>query len=208
MNNTLSHEEREALKQEIFHSLHCALPGNVVSFDPDTQTASIQPAVKLGSVPYPVLTDVPVFMPVPFEINPGDACLVQLVRNRRSLRAEFAAEAFTVRRVCVCGVQGSRKSREQGIILVWSVGLLPIMSFPGTFCDLHLGEYGFEAGILRTACIYPEPDLSRAFPHMADTHLGIVFAVPGAFNTIIVFPAAEPVPHDFYIRGNCCSRPI
>jgi hypothetical protein len=76
MNNTLSHEEREALKQEIFHSLHCALPGNVVSFDPDTQTASIQPAVKLGSVPYPVLTDVPVFMPISFEINPGDACLV------------------------------------------------------------------------------------------------------------------------------------
>ena len=76
MNNTLYHEERDAFKQEIFHSLHCAFPGNIVSFDPDTQTASIQPAVKLGSLPYPVLTDVPVFMPVPFEINPGDACLV------------------------------------------------------------------------------------------------------------------------------------
>ena len=76
MSNTLSHEEREALKQNIFHSLHCALPGNVVSFDPDRQTASIQPAVKLGSLPYPVLTDVPVFMPVPFEINSGDTCLV------------------------------------------------------------------------------------------------------------------------------------
>ena len=76
MNNTLSHEEREALKQEIFHSLHCALPGDIISFDPETRTASIQPAVKLGSLPYPVLTDVPVFMPVPFEINPGDACLV------------------------------------------------------------------------------------------------------------------------------------
>ena len=76
MSNTLSHEEREALKQKIFHSLHCALPGNVVSFDPDTQTASIQPGVKLGSLPYPILTDVPVFMPIPFEINPGDACLV------------------------------------------------------------------------------------------------------------------------------------
>ena len=76
MMNTFSHEEREALKQEIFHSLHCALPGNVVSFDPETQTAAIQPAVRLGTLPYPVLTDVPVFMPIPFEINPGDACLV------------------------------------------------------------------------------------------------------------------------------------
>ena len=76
MNNTLSHEEREALKQEIFHSLHCAVPGNIIDFDPDTQTASIQPAVKVDALPYPVLTDVPVFMPIPFDVNPGDACLV------------------------------------------------------------------------------------------------------------------------------------
>ena len=72
----LSPEEREALKQEIFSSLHCALPGKVVSFDAESRTASIQPAVKMGSKNYPVLSDVPVFMPVPFEVNPGDHCLV------------------------------------------------------------------------------------------------------------------------------------
>ena len=72
----LSSEEREALKQEIFSSLHCALPGIVVSFDTERQTAEVQPAVKLGSMNYPVLSDVPVFMPVPFEVNPGDPCLV------------------------------------------------------------------------------------------------------------------------------------
>ena len=76
MSNTLSHAEREALKHEIFHSLHCALPGNIITFEPETQTATIQPAAKIGSLPYPVLTDVPVFMPVPFDINPGDACLM------------------------------------------------------------------------------------------------------------------------------------
>ncbi len=72
----LSPEEREALKQEFFSSLHCALPGTVVSFDAERQTAEVQPAVKLGSMNYPVLSDVPVFMPVPFEVNPGDPCLV------------------------------------------------------------------------------------------------------------------------------------
>ena len=82
----LSPEAREALKQEIFSSLHCALPGKVLSFDAESRTASIQPAVALpfrggteggvGSVNYPVLSDVPVFMPVPFEVNPGDPCLV------------------------------------------------------------------------------------------------------------------------------------
>lgn len=71
-----SSKEREALKQEIFSSLHCALPGTVISFDAEKQTAEIQPAVKLGSKTFPALSDVPVFMPVPFDVNTGDACLV------------------------------------------------------------------------------------------------------------------------------------
>ena len=70
-------EELQALKQDIFESLHCALPGKVVSFDADSQTVVIQPAVKTASgVELPVLRDVPVFMPVSFEIQEGDACLV------------------------------------------------------------------------------------------------------------------------------------
>ena len=84
--------EMQALKQEIFESLHCALPGIVESFDAESQTAVIRPAVKHclvssraersgaegspSSVSLPLLRDVPVFMPVPFDIHPGDACLV------------------------------------------------------------------------------------------------------------------------------------
>ena len=73
---SLSPAEREALKRDFFLSMHCALPGNVVSYDAAKQTAEIQPAVKVGSMSYPLLADVPVFMPVPFEVHPGDACLV------------------------------------------------------------------------------------------------------------------------------------
>ncbi len=73
---TLSPEEGEALKQYFFSSLHCALPGIVVSYDAEKQIAEIQPAVKTGSMNYPMLSDVPVFMPVPFEVHTGDACLV------------------------------------------------------------------------------------------------------------------------------------
>ena len=72
----MTYEEREALKQEFFSALHCALPGTVVSFNAEKQTAEIRPAVKAGSLAYPLLPDVPVFMPVPFAVNPGDACLV------------------------------------------------------------------------------------------------------------------------------------
>ena len=79
-----------AIKQEILSSLHCALPGIVVSFDAETQTAAVQPAVKRvlchpersegsprrSDVSLPLLHDVPVFMPVPFDVRPGDLCLL------------------------------------------------------------------------------------------------------------------------------------
>ena len=87
MNEENRHEELQALKQDILSSLHCALPGTVVSFDAESQTAVIQPAVKhrpvssrptegSGEISLPLLRDVPVFMPVSFEVNEGDACLV------------------------------------------------------------------------------------------------------------------------------------
>ena len=96
MNEENRYEELQALKQNILSSLHCALPGTVVSYDAETQTAVIQPAVKrraeqrdgfarsvsgrnyrtVPDVPLPLLRDVPVSMPVSFEVNPGDACLV------------------------------------------------------------------------------------------------------------------------------------
>ena len=61
-----------ALKKEIISSLHCALPGIVESFDAEARTAVIRPAVK----GMPLLRDVPVFMPVPLDVSPGDLCLV------------------------------------------------------------------------------------------------------------------------------------
>ena len=72
----ISFSEREALKREIFSQMRCALPGKVVSFDAGTQTACIQPGIVSGGVVLPLLTDVPVFMPVSFMVNPGDYCLV------------------------------------------------------------------------------------------------------------------------------------
>ena len=87
-------EELQALKRDIFESLHCALPGTVVSFDAESQTAVIRPAVKRNkgtasaryagggttepspTLSLPLLRNVPVFMPVSFDVNEGDACLV------------------------------------------------------------------------------------------------------------------------------------
>ena len=83
-NITFSPEERETMKRELFSSLHCALPGTVVSFDPSTQTAEIQPVVRIGSHLFPVLSDVPVFFPgtregaITWPVSAGDECLLIL----------------------------------------------------------------------------------------------------------------------------------
>ena len=76
MNEENRHEELQALKKDILSSLHCALPGTVMSFDAESQTAVIQPAISRNNVQMPLLRDVPVFMPISFEVNEGDACLV------------------------------------------------------------------------------------------------------------------------------------
>ena len=81
----MDYEEIRAIKQDIISSLHCALPGTLVSFDAEAQTAVIQPAVGRrqqrpnvgeGFLVPPLLRDVPVFMPVSFEVHEGDHCLV------------------------------------------------------------------------------------------------------------------------------------
>ena len=95
MNEALKMADLIALKKEIFASLHCALPGTVVSFDEETQTAVIRPGVSLRSTsmssraersgvegsppesfPLPLLRDVPVFMPLHYSVSPGDSCLI------------------------------------------------------------------------------------------------------------------------------------
>ena len=67
--------------------LHTCMPGIIVSFDPVTQTASVQPAVKRifterGAVNLPVCVDVPVAFPgggdffLTFPVKAGDECIL------------------------------------------------------------------------------------------------------------------------------------
>ena len=64
--------ELQAMKKEIQRSLHCSMPGVVLSYDEISRTAEI----RLAGEGLPVLKGVPVFMPVPFEVSEGDRCLV------------------------------------------------------------------------------------------------------------------------------------
>ena len=72
------------------------------------------------------------------------------------------------------------------------------MRFPCALRDLHTAENGCERGVLRRAGIYAEPDSACAFRHMTDSHLFPDAAVRRAFNAVVIFPAAETIPHGLY----------
>ena len=58
----------EAAREDIFQSLHCALPGIVQAWHSDTQTVDVLPAIRDRSLngltaELPLIRDVPVFYP-------------------------------------------------------------------------------------------------------------------------------------------------
>lgn len=68
-------------------NLHTCLPGIIASFDPVSQTASVQPAIKRvftekGATNLPLCVDVPVAFPgggdffLTFPVKPGDECIL------------------------------------------------------------------------------------------------------------------------------------
>ncbi len=71
----------QALKQEIFSTLHVAMPGIVQSYDAEKRTAVVQPALRRknasgDTVIAPLLRDVPVFLSPSAEVTPGVSCLL------------------------------------------------------------------------------------------------------------------------------------
>jgi hypothetical protein len=85
-----SDETLRRLAEKISADTRVAIPGIVHSFNPETQTAEIQPAIKerivvngeVNLVSLPLLVDVPVQFPraggyaLTMPVNPGDECLV------------------------------------------------------------------------------------------------------------------------------------
>lgn len=81
--------EIEKTASAVVRDIHTALPGKIVSFDPEKSVAVVQPKGKYrteegAALEYPVISDVPVLFPysqasdvgVTFPVKPDDNCLV------------------------------------------------------------------------------------------------------------------------------------
>ena len=102
----MSPSEWLAVKKDILTSLHCAMPGTLETFDPEKGTAEIRPA----AAGFPLLRDVPVFMPVPFDVNPGDACLVVF--------ADYDTDAWQETGETAVPVSGRQHSLSDGFAFI------------------------------------------------------------------------------------------
>jgi hypothetical protein len=82
-----SEGNHEAALDARVKDLHTCLPGIISKFDPDTQTAEVQPAIKrifteTGAVHLPLCVDVPVCFPgggdwfFTFPVKAGDECIL------------------------------------------------------------------------------------------------------------------------------------
>ncbi len=68
------------LKKEIFETLHVSMPGVINSYDPENQTADIQPGLMRKTsdgrlLPSPLLRNVPIIGSTE-SLSPGDLCLL------------------------------------------------------------------------------------------------------------------------------------
>lgn len=94
----------QIVKQDIFATLNCHLPGQIQSFDPDACTATVQPLIKRvlpdGTIQSrPLLLDCPVFFPsggggrLTFPVAVGDQCLIFFNDRRLDEWFQNGAEA-------------------------------------------------------------------------------------------------------------------
>ena len=72
----------DALRREIFSTLHVAMPGTVIAYDASDGTVSVRPAIRRRTssdriLTAPILSRVPVLLPSPDYVPaPGDPCLL------------------------------------------------------------------------------------------------------------------------------------
>lgn len=82
LTETFLQETLEAFRRELFSSLHCGMPGNVMAYDAETGLATVQPALRQKTasgkvLTAPVLSGVPVLLPSQdYAVTAGSPCLL------------------------------------------------------------------------------------------------------------------------------------
>lgn len=160
-----------ATKAQIRESLldtHTAMPGIIQSFDPQTRTATVQPAIASVFVgddgsdqptPLPLCVDVPVYFPsgggfeLTFPVVAGDHCL--LIFAERCIDGWFAG----------AGVVPPQDYRQHdlsdafALVGVWPQGARPAVWMGGAELSSGADYLRLSSGKIETNCVIHAPNV-------------------------------------------------
>ena len=136
-------QEVENVARSIVNDVHTALPGKIVSFDPENALAVVQPQGKYVtadkiSLDYPMIPDVPVMYPycqrsnvgIVFPIKAGDSCLIIIseveldtwrsgAESEAPLRYDLTS-AIAIPDLMLGGGEAIRKAANQDAVVIVS----------------------------------------------------------------------------------------
>ena len=144
-------EQVEKTAKAVVRDIHTALPGKIVSFAPETCTASVRPSGKFvtadgAALEYPLITDVPMTYPFSegadagtvFPIKSGDSCLiivseVELDQWRTGAESDAPlrfdlTSAMAVPALMSAGRAAIRKAVEENAVVVKAQGAEIVVS--------------------------------------------------------------------------------
>lgn len=151
-------QEVEGTAREVVNEIHTALPGEIVSFDAGSGSASVKPAGKFVTsdgqkLDYPVITEVPVVFPfcqqagvgVAFPVNAGDSCIIIIseveldawrsgAESEGSLRFDLTS-AMAVPGLLEGGSDLVKKATDQNAVVIGTSGAEVIISDEGVSVD-------------------------------------------------------------------------
>lgn len=183
----------EGWSKEQIDNVHTALPGEVVSFNPQTNRASVKPFGKYKATdgrqfPYPVIHNAPVYFPcgmggragVSFPVIAGDGCLIIFSMEQMD---DFLSEGKTN------NIDPRKHSLNDAIVIpgLYSPAATPNKTNPNDVCFfkdgalLQLNESEFRGTVGGTNFRFGGGDLVvNGISLVHHVHSGVV---PGSGNT-------------------------
>ena len=210
---TLS-EIQQAFSDNLRHSLYVSMPGSIISYDPGTRTASVQPMlndprtdIDTGSVvpePWPIMQNIPVMWPsfggfiLCGNLNPNDQVVLEAWDLDPSAwasqgRSSSPVTPSDVRRL------GGNYWRINPADLVTSIsdslGGVTVLGYDGSQAEIRMTPSGIQLGSTGNDFVALASLCMQNFQAIAMAINGLQTAIPGGYTAPSGGGPCSPLPN-------------